>query len=134
MDVEGGAGGDSFGLVGRKGGRSIIARSGGGSKPTVNVPLMVRFAGYIKIVTAEIKMRVIKRLDEEGGIPKGKLQCTVRVSVDKNGQIIDYRITKSSGNTRMDQAIIRVLRSCQFSEPPPLEMPTKLDIMITSQG
>jgi TonB family protein len=79
-------------------------------------------------------MRVIKRLDEEGGIPKGKLQCTVRLSVDKDGQIIDYRITKSSGNTKMDRAIISVLHSCRFSEPPPQEMPKKIDILITSQG
>ena len=69
LDAEGTAGGDSFGLAARKGGRSILARSGGGSKPTVKVPLMVRFAGYIKIVTAEIKEKVIKRLDAEGGMP-----------------------------------------------------------------
>jgi len=133
VDVEGGAGGDSFGLVGRKGGRSILARAGG-SKVAGKIPLQNQFGGYIKIVTAEIKEKVIKRLDEDGGIPQGKLQCIVRVRVDKDGKIIDYRMTSSSGSTRMDRAVINALRSCQISEPPPENMPRMMDIMITSQG
>jgi len=133
MDVEGGVGGDSFGLVGRKGGRSILARAGG-SKLVGTIPLQNKFGGYIKIVTAEIKEKVIQLLDEEGGIPQGKLQCIVRVRVDKDGKIVDYRITSYSGNTKMDQAVINALRSSRFSEPPPELMPRMMDIKITSEG
>jgi len=143
VDVQGGAGGDIFGLVGRKGGRSILARAGGwagssaGSskaKGADKVPLMTKFAGYVTIVTAEIKVQVMKWLDAEGGIPRGKLQCIIRVSVDKDGKIIDHRITGSSGNTRMDQAVSNALSSYRFSEPPPESMPRTMDVMITCQG
>ena len=133
MDAEGGAGGDSFGLVGRKGGRSILARAGG-SKVAAKIPFQNQFGEYIRIVTAEIKDKVMKLLAEAGGIPQGKLQCIIRVRVDNDGKIIDYRIKNHSGNTRMDQAVINALRSCQFSEPPPEFMPRMMDIMITSQG
>ncbi len=133
VDAEGGAGGDSFGLVGRKGGRSILARTGGGGFAG-EVPLLARFGGYIKIVTSEIKEKVIKRLDEGGGIPQGKHQCTIRVKVDKDGKIIDYHMTSSSGNNRMDQAVINALHSSRISEPPPENMPKIMDIMILSEG
>lgn len=133
VDAVGGAGGDSFGLVGKKGGRSIVAGgSAGGAHGKVS--LLTRFAGYAQIVTTEIKKKVIKRLDEEGGIPRGKLQCVVRVRVDSDGKVIDYRITGSSGNTRIDQAVNNALSSCQISEPPPEDMPRTMDIKIISQG
>ena len=133
VDADGGAGGDSFGLVGRKGGRSLLARAGG-PHSAATVPLRSRFAGYIQIVTVEVKEKVMKRLNEEGGIPDGKLQCIVRVRVDRDGKVMDYRITTLSGNDRMDQAVVNALRSCQFSEPPPEHMPKLMDIMITSHG
>ncbi|HET6515726.1 MAG TPA: TonB family protein, partial [Thermodesulfovibrionales bacterium] len=136
MDVEGGAGGDSFGLVGRKGGRSILAKvgspkGGGSSKWDGTVPLLTKFAGYINIMTAEIKEQVVKRLDAEGGIPQGNLQCIIRVSIDKNGKIISHRITSTSGNIGMDQAIMNALRSYRFRARPPESMPRTMDIMVT---
>ena len=140
MDVEGGAGGDSFGLVGRKGGRSILARvgspkgDGGISSGDGKASLLTKFAGYINVMTAEIKEQIGKRLDAEGGIPQGNHQCIIRVSIDKNGKIIDHRITSTSGNTVIDQAIMNALRSYRFSERPPESMPRTMHIMITSQG
>ncbi|HUI66749.1 MAG TPA: TonB family protein [Nitrospirota bacterium] len=130
VDAEGGAGSDNFGLVGKKGGRSLLAGgSGAGS-----LSLLSKFTGYTQIVTTELRKKVMKHLDEEGGIPKGKLQAVVRVSVDMEGKVIDYRIIGSSGNTRMDEAIIDSLRSLRISEPPPEGMPRTMNIRITSQG
>jgi protein TonB len=130
VDAEGGAGSDSFGLVGKKGGRSILAGGSGVGK----VSLLAKFTGYTQIVTTEIRKKVMKHLDEEGGIPKGKLQAVVRVSVDMDGRVIDYRIIGSSGNTRMDETVINSLRSLRISEPPPEGMPRTMDIRIISQG
>lgn len=130
VDAEGGAGGDSFGLVGKKGGRSILAGGGGFGK----LSLLNKFSGYAQIVQTEVKKKVMRRLDEQGGIPKGKLQAVVRVRVDGDGAIIDYRIIGSSGNNRMDDAVVQALRSLQISESPPEGMPRTLDIKISSQG
>jgi TonB family protein len=130
VDAEGGAGSDSFGLVGKKGGRSILAGGSGSGK----FSLLTKFASYTQIVTTELRKKVMKLLDEEGGIPKGKLQAVVRVSVDIDGKIIDYRIIGSSGNNRMDEAIIDSLRSLRISEPPPEGMPRTMNIKIISQG
>jgi TonB family protein len=128
VDAEGGAGSDGFGLVGKKGGRSLLA--GGSGK----VSLLTKFAGYAQIVTTEIRKKVMRHLDEEGGIPKGRLQAVVRLSVDIDGKVIDYRIIGSSGNTRMDEAVIESLRSLWISEPPPESMPRTMNIKIISQG
>ncbi|HUI45122.1 MAG TPA: TonB family protein [Nitrospirota bacterium] len=130
VDTEGGAGSDSFGLVGKKGGRSIIA----GGSGVGNLSLLTRFSAYTQIVTTEIRKKVMKRLDEKGGIPTGKLQAVVRIKVDIDGKVTDYQIIGSSGNNRVDDAVIQSLRSLRISEPPPEGMPRTMNIRIISQG
>ena len=133
VDAEGTAGGDAFGLVGKKGGRSILA-GGGGSGGMGRLSLLVKFAGYAHITEAEIRKKVMKQLDESGGIPKGKLQAGVRVRVDSSGAIIDFKIIGSSGNHKMDDAVQQALADTKLSEPPPDGMPRTMIIKITSQG
>lgn len=130
VDAEGGAGGDSFGLVGKKGGRSILSGGGGFGK----ISLLNKYAGYAQVVQTEVKKKVMKRLNEEGGIPKGKLQAVIRVTVDNEGAIETYRIIGSSGNNRMDDAVKEALQHLKISEPPPDGMPRTMDIKISSQG
>ena len=64
-------GGDSFGLGAKKGGKSILEGDGGGLGKR---SLLSKFGGDTQIVETEIRKRVMKQLDEEGGFPKGKLQ------------------------------------------------------------
>jgi protein TonB len=130
LDAEGAAGNDAFGLVGKKGGRSLLA--GGNGFGTIS--LLNKYAGYTQIVTTVIRKKVMKYLDEEGGIPRGKLQTVVRISVDTDGAVVGYRIIGSSGNNRMDEAVLRTLGSVKISEPPPNGMPRTMDIRIVSQG
>ncbi len=73
--------------------------------------LLTKFAGYTHIVETEIYKKVMKRLDEEGGIPRGKLQVVVRLNVNSNGAIVDYRIIGSSGNNKMDEAVKQALNN-----------------------
>ncbi|OGP12492.1 MAG: hypothetical protein A2052_00835 [Deltaproteobacteria bacterium GWA2_54_12] len=136
VDAEGTAGGDAFGLVGKKGGRSLLAGGGGsgGGGGLGRLSLLSKYTGYTQIVETEIRKRVMKRLDEEGGIPRGKLQVVARVSVDSSGAVIDYRIIGSSGNHRMDEAIKQALGDIKISEPPPDGMPRTMDIKFTYQG
>src|SRR3989337_1132410 len=136
VDAEGTAGGDAFGLVGKKGGRSLLAGGGGsgGGGGLGRLSLLSKYTGYTQIVETEIRKRVMKRLDEEGGIPRGKLQVVARVSVDSNGAVVDYRIIGSSGNHKMDEAIKQALGDIKISEPPPDGMPRTMDIKFTYQG
>ena len=133
VDAEGTAGGDAFGLVGKKGGRSILAGDGG-SGGMGRLSLLVKFAGYAHIAEAEIRKMVMKHLDENGGIPKGKLQAGVRLRVDSSGAIVDFKIIGSSGNHKMDDAVKQALSDTKLSEPPPDGMPRTMVIKITSQG
>jgi TonB family protein len=126
LDADGAAGGDGFGLAARKGGRSLLA----GGKYS----LLSQYASYTQMVSNQIKKKIMKKLDDDGGIPKGKLQAIVRVSVNGDGIVIDYKILGSSGNHRMDEAVKLILPSVKISEPPPDGMPRTMDIKITSQG
>jgi TonB family protein len=131
VDAEGGAGGDAFGLVGKKGGRSIIA---GGEGSLGKLSLLSKFSGYTHIAETEIRKRVIKRLEEEGRIPKGKLQAVARISLDSDGIVVECKIIGSSGNHNMDKAINQALNQFKISEPPPDGMPRKMDIRFTYQS
>ncbi len=133
LDAEGTAGGDAFGLVGKKGGRSLLAGEGG-TGGMGRLSLLVKFAGYTHTVEAEIRKRVMKRLDQDGGIPKGKLQAGVRISLDGSGAVVDFKIMGSSGNHKMDEAVKQALADTKLSDPPPDGMPRTMIIKITSQG
>jgi len=134
VDAEGIAGSDAFGLVGKKGGRSILAGEGGsGGGGLGRLSLLSKVSGYTQIVENEVRRSVMKYLDENGGIPKGKLQTIVRIIVDSKGAIVKYSIIGSSGNHRMDEAVERSLRDIRISAPPENKS-TTMSIKITSQG
>lgn len=128
LDADGSAGSDGFGLGAKKGGRGILGGDGG------KFSLLAKYAGYTKLVEAEIRKRVMKRLDEDGGVPKGKLQTVVQVSIDGRGMVSEYKIVGSSGNHKMDEAVKQSLGQVRISEPPPDGMPRKMSIRISSQG
>lgn len=130
LDAEGKAGSDAFGLAGKKGGRSLLAGGDGMGR----LSLLSKFAGYTKMVETEIRKKVMHRLDEDGGIPKGKLQTIVRISVDSNGAVLASKIIGSSGNNKMDEAVISSIVHIKLSEPPPEGMPRTMNIKISSQG
>lgn len=131
LDAEGGAGSDAFGLIGKKGGRSLIAGEGGGMG---KLSLLSKYAGYTHLMQAEIRKIVMRYLEEEGGIPKGKLQAVARVSVRSDGTIADCKIIGSSGNHAMDDTIKKALSQFKISEPPPDGMPRTMDIRLTYQS
>ena len=150
LDAQGVAGSDSFGLVGKKGGRALVggpAGEGAGGpvvtkgpeKPKVGgdrspAALMRKFAWYNQLVQEEMKKRVFKRLDENGGIPKGKLEAVVQIVMDDEGNILEHRIMLSSGNPKMDEAVHESLGFARMSEPPPEGIPRSMSIKIVSQG
>ena len=135
VDSEGTAGGDAFGLVGKKGGRSLLAGGGGsGGNGMERLSLLSKYAFYTQVVEAEIRKAVLKHLDENGGEPKGKLQAVVRISLDAKGSVVNFRIVGSSGNTRMDDAVNQTINKARISEPPPDGMPRTMTIRISYRG
>ncbi len=79
--------------------------------------------------------KVRKRLEGNGGIPKGKLQLTVQIDVDAQGKIVRYKIVSPSGDAKLDGVVREALkRDGAMSQPPPEGMPRGVNIRIMSQG
>ncbi len=129
LDAEGTAGGDSFGLIGNKGGSGLIGGGeggGGGGSP---------FGRYGRLIEDDLNRRIKKRLEANGGIPKGNLKLMVQLDVDKQGRIIRFRIISSSGDTRLDGAVKDTLKhDGVITQAPPEGMPGGVNIRISSQG
>ena len=127
IDAEGGAGSDGFGLVGKKGGKALI----GGESST---SLLRKYEWYNNIIQQELSDQVRQILEEQQGLPEGKLKGLVRIRMDTQGNVVDYKLLQSSGNKSLDQAIQQALEMFRISEPPPSGMPMMADIRVNSQG
>ena len=135
VEGEGGAGSDGFGLVGRgKGGRDVTTLGtgfgkGGGSDQAA---LQRKFGWYTRIVGEELNKLVRKRLEENGGMPKGTAEVEVRIELDEQGAITGCRIIRSSGNQAMDEAV-KALRFARISRPLPKGIYCGMNYKITSR-
>ncbi|HTP64749.1 MAG TPA: TonB C-terminal domain-containing protein [Geobacteraceae bacterium] len=131
VEGEGGAGGDAFGLVGKgKKGHDITLGGGGGGN---RLSLMAKYGWYTQKIQEEIKKEVKKKLDLDGGIPKGKFQTVVKITLDARGNILKRQIVGGSGNSKMDDAVLATLGEIRVSEPP-TGMPSVMTLKISSQG
>jgi outer membrane biosynthesis protein TonB len=136
VEGDGAAGSDNFGLTakGKGKGRDITLGGGGGGSGINKLALMSKYGWYTSKVQEEIKKQMRKQLDQEGGIPKGKFQATIRILLDSRGAIIKYQIVASSGNEKMDEALKGSLPGFRISQPPPEGMPSGMTVRIASQG
>lgn len=133
VDAEGGSGGDSFGLVGKKGGRGITLGGGGGNGGS-RLSLLTKYGWYTSKIQDELKQLMRKRLDQNGGTPKGKYKALVHIVLDPQGAVLNYRIVDSSGNDKIDEAIKLSLPGMRVSQPPPEGMPRSMTLRVSSQG
>jgi periplasmic protein TonB len=119
LDAEGSAGGDAFGLLGRKGGRDLLA-SGGSA-----------YAWYAGL----LKNEILGQLQEEKRARQGAYSVIVRVWVRDDGTIDRVRISQSSGDRQRDQSIETALsRITRLSQAPPADMPEPVTLRIVSRG
>ena len=133
VEGAGGAGNDGFGLRGGvKGGRSITVGGGGGGMGRLS--LLAKYGWYTSKLQEEIKRQFKKRMEKEGGVPKGRYEITLKVLLDQQGVVKKYRIVASSGNEKMDEALKGVLPGLRVSQVPPEGMPPTVTLRITSQG
>jgi protein TonB len=136
----GGTGSDAFGLLARKGGKSLTeggpVRIGGGGRGRggngSEYSPMKKYAWYTRMLEGEIKRRMLIQGD---GIPSGKLQVLVKIVLDEQGGIVNYQIYDSSGNNRMDEAVNLAMEKMQtVSSPPPEGMPRAIKLRISLAG
>jgi len=123
LDAEGGAGSDSFGLVGRKGGHGLIGGGGGNA--------IIWYGGQIsKGVEKELD-----RLLAEGKARQSSFAVVLNVWVGSDGRVSRAELGGSSGKPEVDAELRGALAKLSFSvqRPPPEDMPQPLKIRFTSR-
>ena len=72
----------------RERGRAITLGGGGGGMNRLS--LLAKYGWYTQKIQEEIKKQVKKKMDLDGGIPKGKFQTLVKIVLDTRGMIVKY--------------------------------------------
>lgn len=118
VDADGGAGGDGFGLVGRKGGRSLL----GGNNP---------FGWYSNAVLSDIS----DVLNENTKLRKRAYRTTLKIWLTPGSNSISkVALATSTGDEALDKEIVNaVLKMGKLSEKAPLEMPQPLMVNIKAR-
>lgn len=114
LDAEGGAGSDGFGLVGRKGGRSLL--SGG-------------HAWYAK----DLGEGVHENLYQYKELRSQAYSIIVNLWIDDKGHITDAEIQKGSGRETLDDTIKDALLKITLAKAPPEGMPQPVRVRINSR-
>jgi outer membrane biosynthesis protein TonB len=134
---EGGSGSDGFGLVGKgknyKGRDVTIGGTGGGGGMS-RLAMLTKYGWYTDKIQDEIKRQYKKRMEKDGGVPKGKYEITLKILLDSQGVVKKYRIVTASGNDRLDEALKASLPGLKISQAPPDGMPSLITLRIISQG
>ncbi len=115
LDAEGGAGSDWFGLIGRKGGRSLL---NGGA-----------FGWY----SGQLQKDIHEALFQLRDIRRKRYSLVVTLWIGADGHITDARIRKGTGDAQLDETIAATLRATRLATAPPREMPQPVRVRITSR-
>ncbi len=116
VDADGSAGGDSFGLVGKKGGRDLMA---GGP-----------FAWYAGV----LKQDITGLLAENKRVRKGHYTLVLNLWIDANGRVQRFELVNSTGSADLDHSLKVALSELdRVHEAPPGDMPQPVKLRITSR-
>ena len=119
LDADGSAGGDQFGLLGRKGGRDLLG-SGGSA-----------YAWYAGLVKGEI----LDRLQDVKAARSGAYSVVIKVWVKSDGSVENIRLAQSTGSRERDAAIENELaRITRISQGPPADMPQPMSLKLVSRA
>lgn len=119
LDADASAGGDSFGLQARPGGRDLVGTGTGA------------FVWY----TSMLKDSILQTLSDDDHVRKGSYQVNVRIWLTQDGRVERIKLASTSGNRDLDSAIEAALTRLQrVHEAPPLEMPQPITLRIVSRG
>lgn len=122
LDADGQAGSDGFGLGANKGGRAIIAGTGGGGGN--------RFAWYDGLVQKTIQ----DVLDRSKDLDKQNYKVIVKIWLNPDGTIERFDLANSSGNADVDKSIKIALKEVRrVREPLPDGLLQPIKLRITSR-
>lgn len=123
VDAEGGAGGDGFGLMGKKGGRGLLGGSGGSA--------ILWYGGQVKRGLEEALQKSLA----DSSARQEAYTVQLQVWVNSDGSVGRAELSGSSGKADVDQAIRAALAGMHFTLPkaPPPEMPQPLQVRVTSR-
>lgn len=123
VDAQGAGTGDSFGLVGKPGGKDITTIGGGGGGN--------RFTWYAGIVQAEIQKILARHAELRGK----EYRVVVRVWLAADGRVERAELSESSGKPDTDAVIRQSLTEMKpLPEKPPAEMPQPMRLRLTSRS
>ncbi len=115
VDADGGAGGDGFGLIGRKGGRDLL---GGG-----------RFGWY----GSQVKAGIYDVLMGDDHTRKARYSVVVKVWVAASGKVQRVELEGTSGNPEIDTSITHALTGVHVADAPPEDLPQPIRIRIAAR-
>jgi protein TonB len=118
LDAEGKGGGDSFGLVGNKGGRELTI-GGNGS----------RFGSYL----GGLQKNIRDELSRNEKLRKGEYKAEVAIWIGSNGSVQRFELLGSSGAPDVDAAMKKVFNSIRHFDEPPSDMPQPVKLRISSR-
>ncbi len=117
LDAEGTAGADGFGLVGKKGGRSLLGGAGG-------------FRAYGGLLKTDVQ-RLLENIDAVRG---SRYSVVVRLWIAPDGFIDRSELVTSSGDPEVDAALRAALGGrARLSQAPPADLPQPVKLRITSR-
>ena len=90
IETDGKPGTSVFNLEGRTGTYLIGTNN--------NQSMMQRFAWYTYMIQEEIRKRINAYMDKNGGIPQGNNKALIRIVLDAQGRIVDFKLNKPSGS------------------------------------
>lgn len=124
LDADGGAGMDGFGLIGKKGGRSLIGGSGSQGNE------YAWFSGALKSEITDY----LYSLEKFDGIRKSQYEVKVRLWIDREGLIKRIQLIGSTGNDDVDTELRTALASLErLDETPPEGLPQPVTFKLISK-
>ena len=126
VDATGAPGGDSFGLVGKKGGSDLIG-SGGGNAGS-------RFAWYGALIKERIQERIQEMMNKDKKLKRADYRIMVNVWVNAAGVVTRAELIDSTNDADMDSALKIALRNLPaLREGAPSDMPQPIKLRITAR-
>lgn len=121
VDAQGGAGGDAFGLVGKKGGQGLLGGGGGGNA----------IIWYGQHVQREISDELQRTLKDKAR--NSRYSAILHIWIAADGRVSRVELANSSGTAEIDEALKAALAGIHDRfKPPPERMPQPVKIRIRS--
>jgi periplasmic protein TonB len=123
VDAQGTGNGDSFGLIGKPGGKEITTIGGDTGSGD-------RHRWYAGLIQAEIQ----KLLSRNAKLKGAEFKAVVRIWFDPDGTMQRSELAGSSGNAEADQQIKLALADLpKLRDPLPADMPQPIRLRVTSR-